>query len=82
LSVVCFRYVPATARTAVDLDDGPLDRLNVALVEALRRTGRAFLSSTRLHGHVALRFCFVNWRTTAADVEEIVQLLTTLGERC
>jgi hypothetical protein len=34
-----------------------------------------------LRGRVALRFCFVNWRTTAADVEEVVQLLLTLGAR-
>jgi hypothetical protein len=39
------------------------------------------LSSTRLHERVALRFCFVNWRTTAADVEEIVQLVEESGER-
>jgi len=28
---------------------------------------------------VALRFCFVNWRTTVGDVEEVVRLLTELG---
>jgi glutamate/tyrosine decarboxylase-like PLP-dependent enzyme len=76
LSIVCFRYVPpgGSDRTAADLD-----QLNLALVAELRATGRAFLSSTRLHGRVALRFCFVNWRTTAGDVEEVVGLLTSLG---
>jgi hypothetical protein len=48
-------------------------------VEALRETGRVFLSSTRLAGRVSLRFCFVNWRTTTADVEEAVKLLTGAG---
>jgi glutamate/tyrosine decarboxylase-like PLP-dependent enzyme len=81
LSVVCFRYVPAGLRTSPDQANADLDRLNLALVEALRETGRAFLSSTRLHDRVALRFCFVNWRTTTADVEEVVQLLATLGRR-
>jgi glutamate/tyrosine decarboxylase-like PLP-dependent enzyme len=75
LSIVCFRYVRPGS------DGEQLDRLNLALVEALRATGRAFLSSTRLGGRVALRFSFVNWRTTAADVEEIVSLLCTLGGR-
>jgi aromatic-L-amino-acid/L-tryptophan decarboxylase len=56
-----------------------VDRLNLALIDAVRATGRAFLSSTRLRGRTAIRFCFVNWRTTAADVEEVVGLLTTLG---
>jgi hypothetical protein len=58
-----------------------LNSLNLALVDELRATGRAIISSTRLHGRVALRFCFVNWRTTAADVQEVVQLLGSLGSR-
>jgi aromatic-L-amino-acid/L-tryptophan decarboxylase len=53
--------------------------VNLALIEELRKTGRAFISSTRLRGRVALRFCFVNWRTTAADVEEVVRLLAACG---
>jgi glutamate/tyrosine decarboxylase-like PLP-dependent enzyme len=51
------------------------------LVTALQATGRAFLSSTRLGDRVALRMCFINWRTTAADVEEIVTLLDDLGRK-
>jgi len=77
LSIVCFRYVPPGWAA----DDERLNQLNLALIDALRATGRAFLSSTRLNGRVALRFCFVNWRTTTADVEEIIGLLRTLGER-
>jgi glutamate/tyrosine decarboxylase-like PLP-dependent enzyme len=76
LSIVCFRFRPAAA-----LDEPDLDRLNLALIDAVRATGRAFLSSTRLRGRTAIRFCFVNWRTTAADVEEIVRLLGELGEQ-
>jgi glutamate/tyrosine decarboxylase-like PLP-dependent enzyme len=81
LSIVCFRYVPSTNHQGSAEENDALDRLNVALVDALRATGRAFISSTRLRGHVALRFCFVNWRTTAADVEEVVELLSSLGSR-
>ena len=61
------------------VDEPDLDRLNLALIDAVRATGRAFLSSTRLRGRTAIRFCFVNWRTTAADVEEVVRLLGELG---
>jgi glutamate/tyrosine decarboxylase-like PLP-dependent enzyme len=74
LSIVCFRYAPSS-RQRSEPEEQQLDQRNLALVERLRATGRAFLSSTRLHGRVALRFCFVNWRTTAADVEEIIRLL-------
>lgn len=76
LGIICFRFVPADRRS-----EGELDRLNLALVEGLRQTGRAFLSSTRLQGRVALRFCFINWRTTSKDVEEVVHLLEQIGRR-
>lgn len=76
LSIVGFR---AVAPGRID-DDAEMDRLNLLLVERLRETGRAFLSSTRLRGRVVLRFCFVNWRTSADDVDEVVDLLSALWE--
>lgn len=81
LSVVCFRYVPAGIRPDHEQHQQQLDRLNLALIEQVRLSGRAFLSSTRLRGRVAVRLCFVNWRTTSADVEEVVRLLEKVGDR-
>jgi len=75
LSLVCFRHEPP----ALAADEEALDRHNHALVDALAATGRAFLSSTGVRGRVALRMCFVNWRTTADDVDEIVRLLEKLA---
>jgi glutamate/tyrosine decarboxylase-like PLP-dependent enzyme len=72
LSIVCFRYVPASGA-------GDLDAANSRLLAALRQTGRAFLSSTRVRGNFAIRMCFINWRTTAADVDAVVDLLVRLG---
>jgi glutamate/tyrosine decarboxylase-like PLP-dependent enzyme len=72
LSICAFRYV----------GDGTIaypDALNRALCEAVNASGRFFLSTTRLGGALALRACFVNWRTTAGDVEELVQMLATTG---
>lgn len=77
LSIVAFRFVSSSRFR----DEEVLDRLNLRLQQELFATGRAFLSSTRLCGRVALRFCFVNWRTAAADVEEVVELLRSLGAR-
>lgn len=76
LSIVCFRYVPPGRRS-----EEQINALNLTLVEELRATGRAFISSTKLGNQVALRFCFVNWRTTVADVEETVGLLGELGRK-
>jgi aromatic-L-amino-acid decarboxylase len=77
LSIVCFRFVPVGSRR----DDDELNDLNLAVVDEVRRTGRAFLSSTRLGKQVALRLCFINWRTTAADVEEVLSLIEETGQR-
>jgi len=81
LSIVCFRYIPPRFRPDHEQDQQALDRLNLKLVEGVRSSGRAFLSSTLIHGRVAVRLCFVNWRTTAADVEEVVRLLEEVGEQ-
>jgi aromatic-L-amino-acid/L-tryptophan decarboxylase len=77
LSILCFRFVPLDSRN----DNDDLNALNLAIVDEVRRTGRAFLSSTRLGKRVALRLCFVNWRTTAADVEEVMSLIEQVGRR-
>lgn len=77
LSVVCFRCVPPGGSR----DAAALDELNRAVCDDLMRTGRAFLSTTRLNGRVALRLCFVNWRTTAADVDEVITTLRNLAAR-
>jgi glutamate/tyrosine decarboxylase-like PLP-dependent enzyme len=75
LSIVCFRY----RREGMPEED--LDRRNERIARDLLATQRAFISSTRVHGKFALRMCFINWRTTAADVEEIVELMQELGAR-
>lgn len=74
LSIVCYRYLPQ----GQDVDSA--NRFNLDLCERVRETGRAFLSTTRLGEIVCLRFCFVNYRTTAQDVEQIIDLLETTAE--
>jgi aromatic-L-amino-acid/L-tryptophan decarboxylase len=76
LSIVCFRYVPPQRSASREID---LDALNERLGRELLATGRAFLSSTRLNGRFALRMCFINWRTTSHDVDEIIGLLKEIG---
>jgi aromatic-L-amino-acid/L-tryptophan decarboxylase len=75
LSIICFRYRPKNWHGS----DEDLDQLNLQMLEELRKTGRAFLSSTKLNGRVVARMCFINWRTTSSDVEEIVALLKKIG---
>jgi glutamate/tyrosine decarboxylase-like PLP-dependent enzyme len=75
LSIICFRYLARGENAEA------ADGLQQAIAEELLRSGRAFLSTTRLGGRTTLRLCFVNWRTSAADVEEVVTALQAIGAR-
>lgn len=77
LSIVCFRYVPC-ARKMADVD---LDRLQQSIAAELLSSGLAFISTTRLHERTTLRFCFVNWRTTATDVDDVIAAMVRIGDR-
>ncbi|HET9331098.1 MAG TPA: aminotransferase class V-fold PLP-dependent enzyme [Steroidobacteraceae bacterium] len=65
LSAVCFRH-----RHGGEVIQG--DRLNAAILGRLVERGRVYLSNATLHERFALRACFVNHRTTAEDVAQIV----------
>ena len=65
LSAVCFRHRGG---------GGPVadDRLNAAILKRVIERGRVYLSNATVRGRFALRACFVNHRTTHADVAQIV----------
>jgi aromatic-L-amino-acid/L-tryptophan decarboxylase len=65
-SLVCFRYKGS--------DDD-----NRALYEKINATGKAFLSSTDLHGTYVLRWAIGNMGTTEADVTETWELVRSLA---
>ena len=54
-------------------------RLNQELLSRVERSGKAFLSNAMVNGHFALRACIVNFRTTQADIEALLPLLSRLG---
>lgn len=65
LSAVCFRYageVPEPERNA----------FNTRLLARINARGRVYLSNATIQGHLALRACFVNHRTTPEDVQTVV----------
>ncbi len=73
LSAVCFRYVGSAGRLA------HRDELNQKILQRVVRRGRVFLSNASIRGKFALRACFVNHRTTAEDVEQIVAEVLAVG---
>ncbi|HKQ61059.1 MAG TPA: pyridoxal-dependent decarboxylase [Candidatus Polarisedimenticolaceae bacterium] len=66
-SVVCFRFRGAPA--------AELDRINEAILAAVNRGGRFYLSHTRLAGRLTLRVALGNPRATAAHVAGCWQAL-------
>ena len=75
LCVVCFRANPP------GVADEDLDDLNRALGAAVIADGRFFAGTTLYGGRVALRPAIVNWRTTAPDIDQFVEVIRELTAR-
>lgn len=72
LSAVCFRHRFA---------ESP-DARNLELLAAVNRRGRVYLSNATIRGAFALRACFVNHRTTSADVDVVVDEVLAAARAC
>jgi aromatic-L-amino-acid decarboxylase len=77
LSVCCFRYVPPAVQGRADRDE-LLDQLNRQVLTTVQARGRCMPSGTRVRGAQAIRACYINPRTTLADVDALVDEV----ERC
>ncbi|MGZ4130366.1 MAG: pyridoxal phosphate-dependent decarboxylase family protein, partial [Actinomycetota bacterium] len=73
LSIVPFRHVPEGV--------GDVNEHNEALARALQADGRVYLSSALIDDEVYLRPCFVNFRTTEADVRALLNVTREVGRR-
>jgi len=69
-SVVCFRVRPDHLE-----DAGDIDRFNLELMEHINRSGRVFLSHTRLDDGIALRVAVGNLATTRQDLDACRELI-------
>jgi glutamate/tyrosine decarboxylase-like PLP-dependent enzyme len=59
--------------------EAALDQLNTRIMNAVQRGGRAYLSSATLRGKFALRACITNFRTTRADIDEMLEIIREAG---
>jgi aromatic-L-amino-acid decarboxylase len=73
LSVVCFRHVPAGA--SGEALDAHQDRLQAAL----EASGDGWLTTTRLRGSTWLRAGIVNYLSTEADIDRLLDTLRRLA---
>jgi glutamate/tyrosine decarboxylase-like PLP-dependent enzyme len=75
LSIVCWRVEPAGVN-----DAQRLERLQLAVIAELETRGIAAVSNARLlDGRTALRACIVNFRTTEADAQAVVEASAAIG---
>ena len=78
-ATVCFRFRPRSVAGAAGADER-IDRLNETLLETVNRSGRVFLSHTRLAGRYTLRVSIGNPRQTERHVAECWRLLRDAAE--
>ena len=69
-STICFRYRPASLETTQDdpAVGDRIDQMNVRLMDAVNRSGEAFLSHTKVNGRITLRVAISNLRTEDSDL--------------
>jgi hypothetical protein len=58
-----------------------LNALNEAVLEAIQRGGRAFVSNAVVRDRFLLRACIVNFHTTDADVVALTRIAALEGAR-
>ncbi len=73
LGIVCFRFNPG------GLSEDALEALNEEIQSRIIGSGTAMMSSTRLRGTYALRFCIMAHYTTWKDVEDTLRAVEAFG---
>ncbi len=79
LSVVCFRHLPGGRSAGALLPPDALDEHQDRLAGALEADGDGWLSTTRLRGATWLRAGIVNYLTTEADIDRLLETLLRLA---
>lgn len=81
LSITTLRYLPPDLRADAPDHRDYLNRLNRELLARLQSGGEAFLSHITVRETFLLRACIVNFRTTADDLDALVDLVARLGAK-
>jgi aromatic-L-amino-acid/L-tryptophan decarboxylase len=80
LSITTLRYVPVDTTTDENQQEF-LNTLNTNILNTLQREGRVFLSNAVIEGKYCLRACMVNFRTSLADMQEIINIIIETGRK-
>jgi aromatic-L-amino-acid decarboxylase len=74
LSICCFRY------RSPESGEKELDELNAEIARRLRADGTHVPTTTRVSGRFAIRPCYINPRTTLAEVDGMVDQVVEIGD--
>jgi aromatic-L-amino-acid decarboxylase len=74
LSICCFRY------RSPQMEETELDELNAEIARRLHADGRYVPSTTRVAGKLAIRPCYINPRTSLAEVDGLADRVREIGD--
>jgi glutamate/tyrosine decarboxylase-like PLP-dependent enzyme len=79
LSITTFRFIPVHFNSSIEDKEEYLNKLNEEILDELQAGGEVFISNAVVNGKYCLRACFVNFRTTRKDVEEMIEIILRVG---
>ncbi len=79
LSITTLRFVPSDLAQDQEERENYLNALNQELLNVLQEGGEVFLSNAIVDKTYCLRACIVNFRTSEKDIEEIIDIIVTVG---
>ena len=79
LSITTLRYVPSNYPQDPKDKETYLNTLNERLLNKLQKGGDVFLSNALVGEKYCLRGCIVNFRTSEADIREIIEIIVREG---
>jgi glutamate/tyrosine decarboxylase-like PLP-dependent enzyme len=79
LSITTFRFVPTDLPAIGETNEDYLNELNRAILNEIEAGGEVFVSNAVVNDQFLLRACIVNFRTTAVDLEKLVEVVLRVG---
>jgi len=77
LSVTCFRYLGETNKN----DQAYIDKLNKAIIPALEKDGRVFITGTTLQNRPVIRACMINHRIQQKHMDRLIRVIREVGQQ-
>jgi len=75
LAIACFRYI------GNQRDAAQIIAINHALIPALEKDGRVFITGTRLRGEFVLRACIINHRKNTESIDYLLHVIRDVARK-